>query len=774
MGGAYTLLDLLWALPVDARAAVFGASFSLKLAGCRRTCRELQQLHDSTITFVRLRPPAQHQNLASPLAKFARCTQLEVNAQLRLLTRQSRPRQSPRGSGMGADVEPSGAVDPLSAVLAGVTPAARERITHLTVSGKVSDRLSVARAVVAQLPLLTVLELVCGEVGSCDSAGYSGFGYRDYRSRQAADHAPQGGICGILGARLPALQQLTLSHVLTGADLTGLATLASGCPHLRELTLTFPAPPSPSGGNAAASGPTTTSGAASNPMRAALEGLAQLQRLERLTLALGLSARCNSGAGPLLTSLLASHRPPQLRTLALLPCHGHWRRTLDVGFEPGMIGAQGAEAEASWGMSRVEVDINQAEAVGLSLLVSALLAAADSPHQQSIPQLLLSSRDGSWELARNDLQPEAALPRLLARCAHVEVDRLPCVYNPGDWHNAGGNTAELLLAARLLGLPRELQLRHGIWMCRDAVCGTGITTAAVAAAAAAAPAAAGTPAGQPENVERQQQLGLGGGTAYGCRGCIRGAAGGGGGDGGSRPFLHLDTASPEEVLREALDRLWAEAAVHANSAAQAIEQRGGANGHADCPRGCNKSAASSSSSPSGGGRAEACGSGGQVMPGLLLLQGMPPPAPGHSGYPAAPDATAWYDWLEGVLASCFTAAEVPQPLMAAAQARIMGCQGEPSLPGDIRECFREGCHVAVPAAGVLLLKCMRYADAKALATRVAAAAAAAGGAGGLSAVASVLPDFGALTTVEGALSWRVFQVRHAHIPPHLPKKEPGC
>ena len=297
MEGTHTVLDVLRALPVDARSAVFGDTFSRRLAGCRLACRELQQFHDSTITHVHLRLPAlqqrqqQQTGLASPVVKFARCSRLEVRA--------------------------VGVSDPVSTVLAGSSPAAavRERITHLVVSGWGYNQHRVAEAVAAKLPCLEELELLN------DGGGSYIYSQGDRRP------PPQGGICGILGtAGLPALRRLTLSRA-TSADLEGLGALAA-CPQLRELVLPVPMPPPPQ-----------ARGSTDDPTHAALEGLAQLQRLEQLTLGVD-STRFSSTSERFLAKLLSSHRPPQLRGLVLLT-ENDKAPVLEVGFAPGGTGATG-------------------------------------------------------------------------------------------------------------------------------------------------------------------------------------------------------------------------------------------------------------------------------------------------------------------------------------------------------------------------------------------------------------------------------------------------
>ena len=656
---AHNLLDVLRILPVDARAAAFGESFSRRLAGCRLACRDLQQLHDSSITHVRLQPPAKQQpGLASPLAKFVRCSRLDVH---------------------GACYN----IDPVSCTLAGTTPAARERITHLAVSGRVSNRL-VGEAVAAQLPSLEVLELVCSEgFGACNQ---------------------QGGICRILGGGLPNLQRLTLAQA-TEADLADLGALAA-CPQLRELAL-----------------PTPLTGDNANPMRAALESLAQLQRLERLKLGMSIFT-CSSGAQQLLTSLLASrsHRPPQLRTLMLVWSHNA-TPTLEVAFAP-MSGTRAKGAKAvGWGMSCIHLGfgwIQRAE----SVFVPALLAAADSLKQLTIPQLII--REHYWTLARGALEPQAALPRLLARCERVEVDYLPSVCDSGfrDHHS---RSVELLSAARLMGWPRVLDLRHGAWLCRDALLGvTGVTAEAAAAATSTGTAAQG-PDGRELGL-MPQQLGQGSGTGDGHRsGGVAASVGGG------RPPLHLDTAGPGEVLREVVERLWV-GAVRANGVE---ESTGGGANDVDSSFAYEGAASGSTMSTSGSGGTDNVE---PLSPGLLLLRGKLPPAPKRSSLPGQTKRDAdWAGWVENALSSCFAAPMAWRPSWQ-------------RLPDNLHNCIRDGTHVVAPATGWLLLECRSQADAELL----AALASASGGATRLSAVA-VPPDAG--RSFVSVLKSQVLQVR---------------
>ncbi|PNW70329.1 hypothetical protein CHLRE_17g715421v5 [Chlamydomonas reinhardtii] len=640
---AHNLLDVLRVLPVDARAAAFGESFSRRLAGCRLACRELQQLHDSSITRVRLQPPAEQQpGLASPLAKFTRCSRLDVRCMYNPL------KMTFLARGSWSDLR-NKLINPINAALAGTTFAAREQITHFTSRGWASNR-CVAQAVAAQLPSLEVLELVCSEgFGACNQ---------------------QGGICRILGGGLPNLQRLTLAQA-TEADLADLGALAA-CPQLRELDLC----------KASMSGRIT---------RAALEGLAQLQRLEHLRLSRSVFTG-SSESEQLLTWLLTSHRPPQLRTLVLV-CQDQ-TPVLEVGFAP-RVGAVEAEV-VGWGISRIQLSTDQAGR-NEPVLVSALLAAADSLKQLTIPQLAICDQQSLWRLDPIELEPQAALPRLLARCERVEVDCLPSIRTP--FPSYIGIKPVLLSAARLMGLPRVLNLRHGNLLCRDTVIRT--SGEAPVAVAAAASTAAQQPGGRELGL-MLQQLDLGSGTWGGHRSGSAAAS-----DGDSRRLLHLDTASPQDVSREAAEWLWAEAVLASSACCSSDRCEGAASGSSG---------------------------GDHVSPsGLLLLRGTLPPAPEHASRFGGMDEPDWAYWLEDVLSSWFTAAAL-QPTTPDQEPAIAD-EGQQRLPDSIRGCICDGVHIVVPEAGMLLLECRSDADALALAAMVSAA----GGAASLSAVAASSP-----------------------------------
>ncbi|KAG2422730.1 hypothetical protein HXX76_015817 [Chlamydomonas incerta] len=711
-GAECTVLDVLRVLPVDAQAAVFGGAFSRRFAGCRLVCRELRELHDRAIKHVRLRPPVQQlqqqAGLASPLAKFPGCSRLSLEVAGGFGRRSS-------SLALGANAaDAPGGIDPIRAALAGTTLEARLQITILSVRCargweiEETDRLRVAEAAAVLLPALAELELRHGD-GS-------------HSSHREAGRRPQGGVCGILGPRLPALRRLTLWHA-TDADLVGLGAVAASWPQLQELALPMPL--------------FIATDRGIRRMRAAMDGLAQLQRLERLTLCS--HAFCRGGGPQLLASLLAGHWPPQLRTLVLLGS-GHAPVVAEVDFAPTGLCAQGeqqasqashweqqaaqgeqqAAQAAGWGMSRIQLHTKWMGAEG-SLLVSSLLAAADSLRQLSIPQLLLANPSGSWMLGRDEFKPEAAWPRLLARCARVDVDLLPSPWIPGFYGLCNSQSAAALPAARLMGLPRALELQHGTWLCRGTALGTR-----VAPAAAAGTATPGTPAHQ---LPREEELGrLTQKLHLGAAGGGRSTGGAAGGDGGG-PMLHLDTAWPGEVLREAVERLWAEAARAGGE--EAATAAGG-----DDAIGAGRSIGSIGSS----GHIDGVG---RLRPGLLLLRGPLPP-----GLDLGVHDADWAGWLYAALRSCFAAAGP----MGLGQGPSLAYGRWRRLPDSVSSRVRRGRHIAVPAADVLLLNCRSRTDAQALAARVPAAA------GGAAAFRAIVLSRDAGRSATRALKSRVFQV----------------
>ncbi|KAG2428725.1 hypothetical protein HXX76_011429 [Chlamydomonas incerta] len=424
-----------------------------------RWAGSLPQHRSRRLPFLRRRPPPsspagaawQQGHVRSPLTKFPGCNSLELQL------------------GRGCDRL-------VSLAFVGTTAAARQRITRLKARGDGCDAAGVVDALALRLPALEELE-------------FRGAGVYDYAADTAA--CGQLALCTIADF-FPRLRRL----VLLLPDYTALAGLGAlaACAQLRELTLSTPK----------WSGPLEL-------MRPLLEGLTQLQQLERLTLR---RFQLDTGDEQLLTQLLTTHRPPNLLSFKLT----EW---LAAGF-----------------------DMDCADQ-----LARAVLAAADQLQQLTLPELVIGHLElnGDW---RHYLQPGDPLPCLAARCGRVELRCL--LYEPQRYGQqrkapAWDPVQQVLAVTRRLGLPRSLLLEHGEWELQA----TQAQELALHGAAAGAAEPAGPPAGGPaapeapterrqtrqmSRLQQQPQQGV-------------------------RPQqLQLATATPEQVLLAAVDELAAEAA----------------------------------------------------------------------------------------------------------------------------------------------------------------------------------------------------------------------
>ncbi|KAG2449353.1 hypothetical protein HYH02_005508 [Chlamydomonas schloesseri] len=460
MENSVTLLDVLRALPVDARAAIFGEESSRLFAGCRLACHELQQQHDSTITHVRLqrrcalgRGPGRGESHL-PLSKFSRCSRLSVTA---------------------SDGAPA---DPLFAILEGTTPAARQRITHLTLTRgpydwKGYDRRLVVESAAAQLPALEVLELWGGEDRTRLSLDMVSSGQHRH---------PRHGVCSMMAALLPTsfvcLRVLALDLV-TAADLFSVGALAA-LPHLRELSLSNLSLPDfitdssySSNSSRQAAGQQGGGSSSDRPPPAALQGLSQLRHLQRLLLRAARELRDLDGQH-LLISLLGCCRPPSLDTLTLVDLYDDATEVrVELGGGCAMLtgrvdGPGAAAAGMGRGIGSVHAKMQEDRHFAsrrAAVLAPALLAAADSLQQRLIPELVLSGE--RWQVTPAMCTPEALsrdpLPRLLARCECVDVEWLPDIPRSRDPAHSTAPKEVSLSLMRMLGLPRYLELEHGGW-----------------------------------------------------------------------------------------------------------------------------------------------------------------------------------------------------------------------------------------------------------------------------------------------------------------------
>ncbi|KAG2422658.1 hypothetical protein HXX76_015895 [Chlamydomonas incerta] len=491
-------------------------------------------------------------------------------------------------------------------MLADTTSESRQRITHLTVSGprlEAVDRLRLVDAITSFLPSLAVLEL----------SGDDGVGHLRGGDPSRCGQQPHGSsVCSVLAAAggLPHIRRLVLDLQSEG-EVWGVGALAR-CLQLRELTLHFKLLSRGAGAGASVA-------PCPPPLSAALDCLSQLPRLERL--AMGgkyLCGRCEH-----ILALAGPRRPPNLHSLTLLGPRSVLPPpppTVEIAYEPAgglpaaraAAGAAGAMA-GGWRISRIHLSTGHVTDWDRQAVAPALLAAADCLGQRAIPELSFSRpRWSVWELSPAEvLDPMAALAQLLDRCERVDTQRLPVVRGgAGAGNQFGLLEGQLMLpAARVMGLPREVMLRHGEWLCREAVSAAGAASAT--ATAALAPAVDGSTAPCEQELASQlQQL----------------FRAGGGAEGGGELRLHLDTASPEEVLREAVARLWAE--MEQGSSAEVASDGGG------CTRGAG-----------GGGRSPEQ----QAEPPVLALRGALP-ALQQQGSLRSVDC--WHAWLQQVLSLC--------------------------------------------------------------------------------------------------------------------------
>ncbi|KAG2428705.1 hypothetical protein HXX76_011410 [Chlamydomonas incerta] len=467
MPSSVTLLDLLSVLPDDARGTILGGRFSVTYAGCRLACKALRELHDSSVAHAALflddginAAAWQQGQVRSPLSRFPGCASLELHLE-----------------GLGRDNGRQ-----VSLAFVGTTAAVRQQITCLKVGGVKYDVARVVDALAGRLPALEELEL------------------RGFDIRGGAAHKVGRGqlvLCTIADF-FPRLRRLVLPVPLNTTP-PGLGALAA-CAQLRELTLSTPK----------WSGPLEL-------MRPLLEGLTQLQQLERLTLH---RFQLDTGDEQLLTQLLTTHRPPNLLSFKL-------------------------------------TDMDCADQ-----LARAVLAAADQLQQLTVPELVIGHLElGSDWRPPQYLQPGDPLPRLVARCGEVEL----CGLQYG-WRRPapGWDPAPVLAVVRLMGLPGSLDLEHGEAELQATQAQELASRGAAVGAAEAAGPPAGGPAAPPAPAERrqtrqmtrlqqqqQQQQGV------------------------RSQQLQLATATPEQVLLAAVDELAAEAA------AQAGRNRGDGGGGSD-------------------------------------------------------------------------------------------------------------------------------------------------------------------------------------------------
>ncbi|KAG2450495.1 hypothetical protein HYH02_004996 [Chlamydomonas schloesseri] len=521
------------------------------------------------------------------------------------------------------------------------------------------------------------------------------------------------GVVAALVSQLPGLEEIDARgcELLAGmnqADFTRPAvlhqTLASAAPRLRRLHLTAAGGMLHSlGALAACSSLERLSiygqGCGGEPPELNAQAVADLSSLRRLT---KLRLRCHdaSGGGHL-AALLGGRRPPGLRSLKIkaslhaLPAGRRGRAALDddldssrqqhlpfakICFEAGEAGGPGSIQSVE---ARPHV-YPQGGAKALDLFAMLLVTATEQlpPRCRRIGQLTLEAFDvAKWAASPEQLQqslgPEGPVAALLVRCDGVRL---------GTLQVAEGGSAAACSVLRALGMPRKLGLRHGCLDLEAPPAAHSPATAAAGAAAAATAAAVAAAPPPPPSTRPEPQPGV---AAW------------------LHSPLRLESATPDAVLREAMERLWRAAAEPPPAAAAAAAGRDSLGDDLDWllldSASCSK---------------------------FVLLRGGPqlPPAGDGDGGAAYKAVARWLDQLAGLVS-----AEDAGATEAEAEASGLG----PHLR------FR-GTHVSAPCANTFVCLCSSGADAEALvaalpppATAASAADTAAGAAAGVAAPAPI-------------------------------------
>ncbi|KAG2441112.1 hypothetical protein HXX76_003964 [Chlamydomonas incerta] len=365
MSSSISLPDLLGMLPDDARAKILGGRFTRAHAGCRRACKALRELHDSSVAHAIIilskfhATDWHHGRVRSPHIRLPGCHSLELR------------------------LEDEDCDRLISLAFVGATAADWQRITRIKVTcWEDYDMARIVEALAARLPALEELEFGGADVDLIMHAIRGG----------TAAHT-QLALCTIADC-FTRLRRLVLP--LPG-DI-GLAGLAA-CAHLRDLTVS-----------------TAEGRGLVDLSPALLEDLPKLQQLESFTL----GRFClRAGDEHLLTQLLTTRRPPNLVTLKLLGL-------LEVDFEPAAGG--GAQPDGRRGMRSVAIGCSASGGCAMQCadqLARAVLAAADQLQQLTVPELAVGSLalNQLWRPPRY-VQPDDPLPRLVARCGRVKLGSL--------------------------------------------------------------------------------------------------------------------------------------------------------------------------------------------------------------------------------------------------------------------------------------------------------------------------------------------------------------
>ncbi|KAG2443231.1 hypothetical protein HYH02_009304 [Chlamydomonas schloesseri] len=386
----------------------------------------------------------------------------------------------------------------------------------------------------------------------------------------------------------PRLQRLVIKLRYTG-DLRGLEALAAGCPQLRELSIlrdchydddymdgpevADPLLPSSvealvrvaKGSSSSGAGRGGGGGGGGGLQRLALTREDLTEADLRLLPPLLLGLRRDGGGGVLRLRL----QEPYTQDERDIGRGSRPALELELGELPGVPGATATAAAVAapaaaagpeaagratasagsassgssgssggWGIRRVAIGCTSRDrwlTVFLSQVAGAVLEAADGLRQRTIPELaipnllLLDCEEEDFE------RPHAATAQLLARCGRVAIGTVPMDLETRDEDEdqSGAEPALVAAAVRLLGMPQTFGLLHGHWQCR-------------------------TPQAQAPETETDRRV-----LVHQQPRPLRGPRPAG------LPPLTLDTATPEQVLREVVERLWADAV-----AAEEEEQQG--------------------------------------------------------------------------------------------------------------------------------------------------------------------------------------------------------
>ncbi|PNW80479.1 hypothetical protein CHLRE_07g319200v5 [Chlamydomonas reinhardtii] len=576
------------------------------------------------------------------------------------------------------------------------------------------------------------------------------------------------GVLCALAPQLPALEVLGVSYAwqLAGMKAADRArptmiyqALAQHCPRLRELRL--PAAPGMLHGVdalAACGGLTAFESweSARGHDGAIILGAAEVEALSQLTQLRTLKLRCHdrSAGGAHLVALLGARRWPQLQELKLAAsvrvtaaagaAAAHRRLQMpqiELTLQPG----SGRDIQELWLQPCCTGECGPLafEAAARVLMAAVDLAPPDAPrsriHSLRVAGLPVTKHSCSEADAVKCLEPAGHLARLAARCGQVHVEHLDA--------KRAVSVSALCAVLGVLGMPALLKLQHGFWVVRPSP----------------APSEPPPPLLPPRPRAGDEQL--------------------------PSP-LRLESATPEAVLREAVERLWLMGVATVEAATAGAAEAGPAGlGAGPSEPGARVEAApaisaaapadhdpAAASAAADGAAAAAAGDAvADVDPGVaaafdrtvVLLRGVTPPPPKvprvnrwHHVDPAP--VAAWLDGLVGGGPAAAAVAAAPAGAGAGAGAEAgagaagvaeagaaatavaagAAAAGEgAAAAGASRFLDQSRDYKSMPCAGAVMVQCETREAAAALVAAVAAAAAVAGsgGSAGRTAEAALLP-----------------------------------